>query len=99
MVQRRQTVQGLTAWTIRWRRGRPEWLVRVDKVRAARFGLTVEDISAVCGAGMWAVTRWAVRWMTGGADVGTIGDESSAIVAVSGGVVGSTWLCESVAVT
>ena len=44
MLKRMQTVPGLTDLKIRWRRGRPEWLVRVDKVRAARFGLTVEEV-------------------------------------------------------
>ena len=46
MLKRIQAhVPGLTDLKIRWRRGRPEWLVRVDKVKAARFGLSVEDIA------------------------------------------------------
>lgn len=46
MLKRIQArVPGLTDLKVRWRRGRPEWLVRVDKVKAARFGLSVEDIA------------------------------------------------------
>ncbi len=45
MLKRAQTVPGLTDLKIRWRRGRPEWLVRVDKVKAARYGLSVEEVS------------------------------------------------------
>lgn len=52
MLKRMQTVPGLTDLKIRWRRGRPEWLVRVDKVRAARFGLTVEEVANALHAQM-----------------------------------------------
>ncbi|MCM8794947.1 MAG: efflux RND transporter permease subunit [Candidatus Omnitrophica bacterium] len=45
-------VQGLTDLKIRWRRGRPEWLVRVDKTKAARYGLKVEDIANALHAQM-----------------------------------------------
>lgn len=47
-----QKVPGLTDLKIRWRRGRPEWLVRVDKVKAARYGLTVREIAEVLHAQM-----------------------------------------------
>ncbi|MBI3332648.1 MAG: efflux RND transporter permease subunit [Candidatus Omnitrophica bacterium] len=52
MLKRMQAVPGLTDLKIRWRRGRPEWLVRVDKVKAARFGLTVEEIANALHAQM-----------------------------------------------
>ncbi|PIQ83083.1 MAG: hypothetical protein COV76_00245, partial [Candidatus Omnitrophica bacterium CG11_big_fil_rev_8_21_14_0_20_64_10] len=45
MLKRMKTIPGLTDLKLRWRRGRPEWLVRVDKVRAAAYGLTVEEIA------------------------------------------------------
>lgn len=45
MLKRMQTVPGLTDLKIRWRRGRPEWRVVVDKVKAARFGLSVEEVA------------------------------------------------------
>ncbi len=45
MLKRMQAVPGLTDLKIRWRRGRPEWLVRVDKIKAARYGLSVEEVS------------------------------------------------------
>ena len=44
MLKKMQTVPGLTDLKLRWRRGRPEWLVRVDKIRAAKYGLSVWDI-------------------------------------------------------
>ncbi len=45
MLKRMQTVPGLTDLKIRWRRGRPEWRVVVDKVKAAQFGLSVEAVA------------------------------------------------------
>ncbi len=53
MLKQIQTkVQGLTDLKIRWRRGRPEWLVRVDKVKAARYGLSVQDVANALHAQM-----------------------------------------------
>ncbi len=52
MLKRMQQVPGLTDLKIRWRRGRPEWLVRVDKQKAARFGLSVEDVAQALHAQM-----------------------------------------------
>jgi len=52
MLKRAQQVPGLTDLKIRWRRGRPEWLVRVDKLKAARFGLSVDDVAQALHAEM-----------------------------------------------
>ncbi len=52
MLKRMQQVPGLTDLKIRWRRGRPEWLVRVDKQKAARFGLSVDDVAQALHAEM-----------------------------------------------
>ncbi|MBI3318375.1 MAG: efflux RND transporter permease subunit, partial [Candidatus Omnitrophica bacterium] len=52
MLKRMQQVPGLTDLKIRWRRGRPEWLVKVDKVKAARYGVTVEDVANALHAQM-----------------------------------------------
>lgn len=52
MLKKMQTVPGLTDLKLRWRRGRPEWLVRVDKVKAARFGLSVEEVANALHAQM-----------------------------------------------
>ncbi len=52
MLKRMQAVPGLTDLKIRWRRGRPEWLVRISKVAAAQYGLSVEDIAQTLHAQM-----------------------------------------------
>ncbi len=52
MLKKMQQVPGLTDLKIRWRRGRPEWLVRVDKQKAARFGLSVDDVAQTLHAQM-----------------------------------------------
>jgi len=52
LLKRMQAVPGLTDLKIRWRRGRPEWQVKVDKQRAAAFGLSVEEIANVLHAQM-----------------------------------------------
>ena len=52
LLKRMQTVPGLTDLKIRWRRGRPEWQVKVDKPKAAAYGLTVEDIANALHAQM-----------------------------------------------
>ena len=52
MLKRVQQLPGLTDLKIRWRRGRPEWQIRVDKAKAARFGLTVDDVAQTLHAEM-----------------------------------------------
>ncbi|OGW90850.1 MAG: hypothetical protein A3D28_01125 [Omnitrophica bacterium RIFCSPHIGHO2_02_FULL_63_14] len=52
MLKRMQAVPGLTDLKIRWRRGRPEWQVKVDKQKAAAYGLTVEDVANALHAQM-----------------------------------------------
>ncbi|MBI4228000.1 MAG: efflux RND transporter permease subunit [Candidatus Omnitrophica bacterium] len=52
LLKRMQAVPGLTDLKIRWRRGRPEWQVKVDKQKAAALGLTVEEIANTLHAQM-----------------------------------------------
>lgn len=52
MLTRMQTIEGLTDLKIRWRRGRPEWRFKIDKQKAAMFGLTVEDVANILHAQM-----------------------------------------------
>ncbi len=52
MLKKMQAVKGLTDLKIRWRRGRPEWRIQVDKVKAARYGLTVEEVANAVHAQM-----------------------------------------------
>lgn len=52
MLKRMQTVPGLTDLKLRWRRGRPEWQVKVDKPKAAALGLTVREIADTLHAQM-----------------------------------------------
>ena len=52
MLKRMQTVPGLTDLKIRWRRGRPEWQVQVDKQKAAALGLNVEAVAHALHAQM-----------------------------------------------
>ncbi len=52
MLKRMQQVPGLTDLKIRWRRGRPEWQVRVDRLKAARYGLSVDDVAQTLHAQM-----------------------------------------------
>jgi len=40
-----ESIKGLTDLKIRWRKGRPEWQVVIDREKAALFGLTVDDVS------------------------------------------------------
>lgn len=47
MVGRMQQVKGLTDLKIRWRKGGPEYRIKIDKKKAAMFGLTVEDVSEI----------------------------------------------------
>jgi len=50
MLTRMQAIEGLTDLKIRWRKGRPEWHLVVDKQKAALYGLTVEQISNILHA-------------------------------------------------
>jgi HAE1 family hydrophobic/amphiphilic exporter-1 len=52
MLGAMDTIPGLTDLKIRWRKGRPEWQVIVDRARAALFGLTVEEVADQLHAGM-----------------------------------------------
>lgn len=52
VLGRLQAIEGLTDLKIRWRRGRPEWQVKVNKEKAASFGLTVEDVADAVHAEM-----------------------------------------------
>ncbi len=52
MLKRMQAIPGLTDLKIRWRRGRPEWQVKVDRPKAAAYGLTVEEIANTLHAQM-----------------------------------------------
>jgi len=52
MVSRMQAVEGLTDVKIRWRKGRPEWLLKVDKQQTARYGLTNKDVAEAVHAAM-----------------------------------------------
>ena len=52
MLKRMQAIPGLTDLKIRWRRGRPEWQVKVEKAKAAAYGLTVEEIANTLHAEM-----------------------------------------------
>ena len=47
MISSAEKVKGLKDLKIRWRKGRPEWRIIVDRARAATFGLTVEDVAQV----------------------------------------------------
>ena len=52
MLTRMQTIPGLLDLKIRWRKGRPEWRLKVNRERAALYGLTVDDIANVVHAQM-----------------------------------------------
>jgi HAE1 family hydrophobic/amphiphilic exporter-1 len=45
MISAAEKVKGLSDLKIRWRKGRPEWKVVVDRQKAALYGLTVEDVA------------------------------------------------------
>ena len=45
MLTRMQAIPGLIDLKIRWRKGRPEWNLKVDRKKAALYGLTVDDIA------------------------------------------------------
>jgi HAE1 family hydrophobic/amphiphilic exporter-1 len=47
LISKMETVKGLTDLKIRWRKGRPEWKIVVDKEKAAYFGLTTQEVSEI----------------------------------------------------
>lgn len=45
MLTRMQAIPGLMDLKMRWRKGRPEWALKVNRVKASMYGLTVDDIA------------------------------------------------------
>jgi len=70
MLSRMQSIDGLTDLKIRWRRGRPEWQLAVNKKKAAQFGLSVEAIADVLHAEMRGLR--ATLYHTGSKEVEVI---------------------------
>jgi hydrophobic/amphiphilic exporter-1 (mainly G- bacteria), HAE1 family len=52
MLTRMQAIPGLIDLKIRWRKGRPEWNLKVNRQKAALYGLTVDDIANTVHAQM-----------------------------------------------
>ncbi len=52
MLTRMQSIEGLVDLKIRWRKGRPEWWIKVDRQKAALYGFSVDDIANVVHAQM-----------------------------------------------
>ncbi|TRZ48953.1 MAG: efflux RND transporter permease subunit [Dehalococcoidia bacterium] len=52
MLTRMQAISGLIDLKIRWRKGRPEWNLKVNRKKAALYGLTVDDIANTLHAQM-----------------------------------------------
>jgi len=52
MLTRIQTIPGLIDLKIRWRKGRPEWELKVNRERAGLYGFTVDEIANVVHAQM-----------------------------------------------
>jgi hydrophobic/amphiphilic exporter-1 (mainly G- bacteria), HAE1 family len=52
MLTRMQAIPGLIDLKIRWRKGRPEWSLKVNRKKAALYGLTVDDIANTVHAQM-----------------------------------------------
>ncbi|MFH1644926.1 MAG: efflux RND transporter permease subunit, partial [Candidatus Omnitrophota bacterium] len=52
MLTRMQAVPGLVDLKIRWRKGRPEWKLKVNRQKAALYGFTVDDIANIVHAQM-----------------------------------------------
>ncbi len=52
MLTRMQAIPGLIDLKIRWRKGRPEWNLKVNRKKAALYGLTVDDIANTIHAQM-----------------------------------------------
>lgn len=45
MLTRMQAIPGLMDLKMRWRKGRPEWSLKVNRAKASIYGLTVNDIA------------------------------------------------------
>jgi len=52
MLTRMQTIPGLLDLKIRWRKGRPEWRLKVNREKASLYGFTVDDIANAVHAQM-----------------------------------------------
>ncbi len=52
MLTRVQAIEGLVDLKIRWRKGRPEWWLRVNRQKAALHGFSVDDIANIVHAQM-----------------------------------------------
>lgn len=52
MLTRMQAIPGLVDLKIRWRKGRPEWKLKVNRQQAALYGFTVDDIANIVHAQM-----------------------------------------------
>ncbi len=52
MLTRMQSIEGLVDLKIRWRKGRPEWWIKVDREKASLFGFTVDEIANTVHAQM-----------------------------------------------
>lgn len=52
MLTRMQTIPGLVDLKIRWRKGRPEWRLKVNRQKAALYDFTVDDIANIVHAQM-----------------------------------------------
>jgi len=52
MLTRMQAIPGLLDLKIRWRKGRPEWNLKVDRQKAGLYGLTVDDVANTVHAQM-----------------------------------------------
>ena len=52
MLTRMQAIPGLLDLKIRWRKGRPEWKLKVNRRKASMYGLTVDDVANVVHAQM-----------------------------------------------
>ncbi|NQT95062.1 MAG: efflux RND transporter permease subunit, partial [Candidatus Omnitrophica bacterium] len=52
MLTRMQAIEGLLDLKIRWRKGRPEWKLVVDRQKAGLYGFTVDDIANIVHAQM-----------------------------------------------
>ena len=52
MLTRMQAIPGLLDLKIRWRKGRPEWKLKVNRQNAALYGFTVDDVANTVHAQM-----------------------------------------------
>ncbi|MFH1868005.1 MAG: efflux RND transporter permease subunit [Candidatus Omnitrophota bacterium] len=52
MLTRMQAIPGLLDLKIRWRKGRPEWRLKVNRQKAGLYGFTVDEIANIVHAQM-----------------------------------------------